>query len=326
MSDILNADQIAALFDAAKAGEVPESAPVSPRRQQRMRAVDFSRPTKFTTDHQRRISRAIDGFCLGAATRLGAELRTSVEFETLNTTQVTWAAAQALLPSNSLAVIIVLEPLGTRALMTIESQFVLTAIEGLLGGTTERAQKPRRFSEIDWMLSRKLVDSLVHQLSAAFHDLGGNLSFTVEDIVSQLTDATSIASVSEPTFVVMVEARIATHSTAISLLVPWVTIDPIADLIAGRDMRPVGLHEDSGIERALAAAPVTIRAEVASLDLPVADVLSLEPGSVIRLGATAADGISLFAENVKIARAQPGANGVRRAVQVQAHEEDEKAV
>jgi flagellar motor switch protein FliM len=322
MNDVLNPDQIAALFEAAKSGEVPESAPTPTRRQQRMRAVDFSRPTKFTTDHQRRITRAIDGFCLGAATRLGAELRTSVEFETLNTTQVTWGAAQALLPTNSLAVIIVLEPLGTRALLTIESQFVLTAIEGLLGGTTDRAQKPRRFSEIDWMLSRRLVESIVHQLSAAFHDLGGNLSFTVDEIAQQ-TDATSIASVSEPTFVVMVEARIATHSTAISLLVPWVTIDPIADLIAGRDLRPVGQHEDSGIGRALAAAPVTLRAEVASLNLPVADVLSLEPGSVIRLGASAADGISLFAENVKIARAQPGANGVRRAVQVQAHEEDD---
>jgi flagellar motor switch protein FliM len=320
MNDSLNPDQIAALFEAAKAGEMPESNPTTNRRQQRMRAVDFSRPTKFTTDHQRRITRAIDAFCLGAATRLTAELRASVEFETLNTTQVTWAAAQALLPANSLAVIIVLEPLGTRALMTIESQFVLTAIEGLLGGTTERAQKPRRFSEIDWTLSRRLVDTIVHQLSAAFHELGGDLSFRVEDIAQQ-TDATSIASVSEPTFVVMVEARIATHSTAISVLVPWVTIDPIANLIAGRDLRPVGQHEDSGIGRALAAAPVTIRAEVACLDLPVADVLSLEPGSVIRLGASAADGISLFAENVRIARAQPGANGVRRAVQVQAHEE-----
>jgi flagellar motor switch protein FliM len=322
MNDTLNSDQIAALFEAAKAGEVPESTPITSRRQQRMRAVDFSRPTKFTTDHQRRITRAIDAFCLGAATRLGAELRTSVEFETLNTTQVTWAAAQALLPAHSLAVIIVLEPLGTRALLTIESQFVLTAIEGLLGGTTDRAQKPRRFSEIDWMLSRRLVESIVHQLSAAFHELGGNLSFTVEDIAEQ-TDATSIASVSEPTFVVMVEARIAGHSTAVSVLVPWITIDPIADLIAGRDTRPVGLHEDSGMEKALAAAPVTIRAEVASLDLPVADVLSLEPGSVIRLGASAADGVSLFAENVRIARAQPGANGVRRAVQIQAHEEED---
>jgi flagellar motor switch protein FliM len=245
-----------------------------------------------------------------------------VEFETLNTTQVTWAAAQALLPANSLAVTILLEPLGTRALMTVESQFVLTAIEGLLGGATDRSHKPRRFSEIDWMLSRRLVEAIVHQLSAAFHDLGGNLSFVVEDVAQQ-TDATSIASVSEPTFVVMIEARLSVHSTAIALLIPWVAIDPIADLIAGRDHVPAGVERDSGIGVALAAAPVTIRAEVAALDLPVSDVLSLEPGTVIRLGAAAADGISMFAENVRIARAQPGANGVRRAIQVIAHEEDE---
>jgi flagellar motor switch protein FliM len=144
----------------------------------------------------------------------------------------------------------------------------------------------------------------------------------VEDVAQQ-TDATSIASVSEPTFVVMVEARLSVHSTAIALLIPWVAIDPIADLIAGREHAPAGVERDSGIGVALAAAPVTIRAEVAALDLPVADVLSLEPGTVIRLGAAAADGISMFAENVRIARAQPGANGVRRAIQVVAHEEDE---
>ncbi len=321
MNDLLNPDQIAALFEAAKAGDVPDNQPTAGRRQQRMRAVDFSRPTKFTTDHQRRLTRAVDAFCLGAATRLTAELRTAVEFETLNTTQVTWAAAQALLPAHSLAVITLLEPLGTRVLMTVESQFVLTAIEGLLGGNTDRAAKPRRFSEIDWMLSRRLIESIVSQLSAAFHDIDGKLKFTVEDLAQQ-TDATSIASVSEPTFVVMVEARLAVHSSAMAMLVPWSAIEPIADIVAGRDLLPDDEQHDSGISRALAAAPVTIRAEVAALDLPVADVLSLEPGSVIRLGANALNGVSLFAENVRIARGQPGANGARRSVQVLFHEED----
>jgi flagellar motor switch protein FliM len=323
MNDILNPDQIAALFEAAKSGDMPEAHQHSQRRQQRMRSVDFSRPTKFTSDHQRRITRTIDDFCLGAAGRLTAELRAAVEFEVLNTAQVTWAAAQALLPSHSLAVSIVLEPLGTRILMTVESQFVLTAIEGLLGGSTSRAAKTRRFSEIDWMLSRRLVESIVHQLTIAWHDISSTIHFEVEDI-SQQADATSAASVSEPTFVVMIEARMDVHSAAIALLIPWVAIDPIAELIGGRDALPAGAQNvDSGMDRALAAAPVTLRAEVASLDLPVTDILSLEPGSVIRLGALASDGISLYAENVKLGRAQPGANGVRRAVQLEAHMEEE---
>ena len=37
---------------------------------------------------------------------------------------------------------------------------------------------------------------------------------------------------------------------------------------------------------------------------------------MIRLGASADHGVTLFAENVKLARAQPGCNGARRAIQV----------
>ena len=66
----------------------------------------------------------------------------------------------------------------------------------------------------------------------------------------------------------------------------------------------------------MAPVPVTLRAEVASIDLPVSDILSLQPGSVIHLGAPANSGVSLFAENVKLGHGRPGANGPKRAIQV----------
>jgi flagellar motor switch protein FliM len=66
----------------------------------------------------------------------------------------------------------------------------------------------------------------------------------------------------------------------------------------------------------MAAVPVTLRAEVAAIDLPIDEILSLGPGSVIRLGVQAGQGVTVFAENVKLARAQPGSNGARRAIQV----------
>jgi flagellar motor switch protein FliM len=66
----------------------------------------------------------------------------------------------------------------------------------------------------------------------------------------------------------------------------------------------------------VAGVPVTLRAEVAAIELPIDEILALGPGSVISLGAPAEHGVTLFAENVKLARAQPGCNGPRRAVQV----------
>jgi flagellar motor switch protein FliM len=66
----------------------------------------------------------------------------------------------------------------------------------------------------------------------------------------------------------------------------------------------------------MSAVPVTLRAEVASIDMQVQDILALSPGSVINFHARADDGVMLFAENTALARAQPGSNANRRAAQV----------
>ena len=153
MNEILNPDQIAALVEAAKQGQLPDQATSASRRRHRVRKVDFTRPTKFTSDHQRRIGRAIDTFCQTAATRLSAELRYPIELEAISTTQVTWSGAQALLPANSLSVLLDVEPIGTQMLLSAEQSFVLMAIECFLGGSPDRPPRERRMTEIDWSLT-----------------------------------------------------------------------------------------------------------------------------------------------------------------------------
>ena len=51
---VLSPDAIAALVDAARDGRLPEEKP-APQRRRRMRAVDFTRPTKFTSEQERRL-------------------------------------------------------------------------------------------------------------------------------------------------------------------------------------------------------------------------------------------------------------------------------
>jgi flagellar motor switch protein FliM len=72
----------------------------------------------------------------------------------------------------------------------------------------------------------------------------------------------------------------------------------------------------SPMQKAMAGVPVTLRAEVASVDLEVSEILSLVPGSIVKFGVPADDGVMLYAESVKLARAQPGTHGTRRAVQI----------
>ncbi len=316
MSELLTPDKIAALVDAAKQGALPESgaAQKPARRGHRLRTVDFSRPTKFTADQQRRISRATETFCQTANTRLSTELRVTVEFEMLNTAQLTWAAAQAQLPPNSLSVLLEVEPIGTRMLLTAEQGFVLSGLEALLGGSPDRPPKERRLSEIDWSLTRRLFESIIHPLSLVWQELGG-VTLSAGEIDPH--DASQAASVSEPTFTILLECRLAKQSFALAMLIPWAAIEPVEEAISGRDTsHDHEVQTVSPMQKAMSDVPVTLRAEVASIDLEVSEILSLVPGRIVKFGVPADDGVMLYAENVKLARAQPGSHGHRRAVQI----------
>jgi len=315
MSEILTNDQIAALVEAAKHGELPDESAAG-RRGRRLRTVDFARPTKFTSEQERRIVRTLDMFCQTAAARLTAELRVPLELEVINTTQLTWSAAQQQLPPLSLGTPLEVQPHDTRMLMTAELPFMLMAIEYLLGGAPERPPRARKMSEIDWVLSKRLFETLTTQLSIQWQDLCGQ-TFTAQEVDSHV-EGMQIAAISEPTLTVTLESRINRHSSTLALLIPWSAIDKVADQIAGRDVRTRAADPRAAalLEAALSSASVTMRAQVGEVELAIDDVLGLEPGDLVKLGMQAADGVVLYAEDVPIHHARPGRSGSRRAVQV----------
>lgn len=317
MSDVLSDAEITALVNAAAQPQPREQPSGGSRRLHRVRTVDFSRPTKFGSEHQRRIARSLETFCQTAASRLAAELRVPVELEVINTNQLTWSSAQSEFPAKSLAATIETSPAATRMLLIAELSFVLAGLECLLGGSPERVPRDRRLSEIDLSLARRIIDSIVHQLSLVWVDLAGlELSTVGLDLHS---DAIQIASVSEPTFIVLIEGRLAGHSAMLGLLVPWLAIESVSERVAGHDAHN-GANDAAAaraVHGALSEVPVTLRAEIGSIELGVEEVLGLQAGSIIRLGSQADAGVSLFVENVQLARAQPGRSGARRAVQIQ---------
>src|SRR5918998_682499 len=105
--DVLSNDQVAALVAAAQEGSLPErSEQPRQRRSRRVRTVDFTRPTKFTKDQQRRLELAHDTFCQTASTRLSAEMRVPMKLEVIDIAQLTWTNALAEVPDPSVSAIV----------------------------------------------------------------------------------------------------------------------------------------------------------------------------------------------------------------------------
>jgi flagellar motor switch protein FliM len=312
---VLSPDAIAALVDAARDGRLPDDKP-APQRRRRMRAVDFTRPTKFTSEQERRLGRTLEAFCRTASTRLSAELRVPLELEMLTSTQLTWANAHAQVPPNSTAAIFEVQPIGTRMLLSTESSLLLGAIELLLGGSIDGGVKERRMTDIDQALGRHFFERLLAQLTLIWTDVAG-LSIKLET-VDQHMETAQMVSVSEPTLSLMMEARLAGVSATLAMLIPWSAIAPVADQFAARDDgRGLRTDEDaSSVRRAVGDVEMTVRAEVASIELPIEAMLALKEGDLLRLNAPASGGITLYAHKVPVHTGKPGRSGSRRAVQV----------
>ncbi len=312
---VLNADAIAALVEAAKDGKLPEDGHGAARRQRRVRTVDFSRPTKFTSDHERRFRRSLDAFCRTASTRLSAELRMALELEVISVAQLTWGNAHAQVPSPSVTAVLETRPLDTRLLLSAETGLVLSAIELLLGGSSVEDVRERRMTDIDWALARHFMDRLAAQLSIIWSDQA-DVELGIRNLDAHLETA-QVALVSEPTLALTVEARLGGQSSTLTLLIPYHAIAPVAHRFSTRDEGHDGNadEQDATVREAVGGVAMRVRAEVAAVELPIEDVLALQPGDVLRLGATSG-GVTLFAGEVPVHHARPGRSGSRRAVQV----------
>jgi flagellar motor switch protein FliM len=311
---VLSADAIAALVDAAREGRLPEEAPTQQRRR-RMRAVDFTRPTKFTSEQERRLKRSLEAFCRTASTRLSAELRAPLELEVINSTQLTWSNAHAQVVPKSISALIDAQPIGTRLLLSLEPGLVLGAIELLLGGSDPTDVRDRRLTDIDFALARHFCDRMCGQLSVIWTDMAA-LELSVGQLETHMETA-QMVPVSEPTLTFTIEARLAGASTTVALLLPWSAIAPVADRFGAREDAPDrGADEIDRVRRAVGKVDMTVRAEVASIELPIEQVLALQPGDVLSLGAPAEGGVTLYADKVPVHRAKPGRSGSRRAVQI----------
>jgi flagellar motor switch protein FliM len=282
----------------------------------RIRTLDFSQPTKFTTEIRRRISGAIEQFCESLAGWLTNELKAEVELSVARVDQHTWAAAKARLAADAIAVAVDASSIERQMLLSIEQPLLLQALECLLGGNAAHAPTERHLTDLDWALARGLLEGTVAELSSAWGELGGpELSCGEIDLEA---DAGVLPPVGEPTFSITLSSAIGGQSSAMSLLIPWMAIEPVAERIRGAAGQPLlsDVHGPDALRRRLGGAQVLLRTEVGSAQMPIERMLELVPGALAQLEGRAEDGVWLFAEGVLLGRGRPGRSGTRRAIKL----------
>jgi flagellar motor switch protein FliM len=306
---------------AASKVEVQPDADLDSQQSERIRTLDFSQPTKFTTEIRRRIASAIERFCETLSGRLANELSVDVELSVAMLDQHTWAAAKARLAADAVAVAVEAKAIERHMLLSVEQPLLLQSLECLLGGQAAQAPRERHLTDIDWVLARNLFEGIVAELSGSWSELGGP-ELTCGEIDLE-ADAGVFAPVGEPTFSVTLMSRIDGQTAAMALLIPWAAVEPVAESIRGGGGPPLAgdVRDPDALRRALGGAKVLLRAEVGSAQMPIERMLELVPGTLAQMQGRVEDGVWLFAEGVLLGRGRPGRSGTRRAIKLQSTSE-----
>ena len=298
-------------------------APARPARQRRLRDIDFTRPTKFTPDQERRLERAYKSFCRGASTRMSAELRSTFSVELVETVQLTWANALDALPARQVSGVVEVAPIDGRMLLSIELTLVLGLLEPVLGGQADQQPPERWLTDVDRALARRTFQTLLDELSISFTDLA-ELQFRLLDLETERAP-TQLAPLSEPTLAMTFDCKLGDTASTMMLLIPHRAVEPVLRS-AGGTQHDADVAADAAVAvgAAMSDVVVELRAEVGSVDMSLRRVLALCPGDILRLDGTAEEGaVTLYADTVALQRAKLGRNGRRRAVGIMGPVEDD---
>lgn len=317
-NQILSTEEIEQLFVAARKGIdlSTKKEHVKPRRAHRVREIDFSRPSKFSSDAQRRFERAHQAFCRSASTQLGAELRSVIELEVIDLDQLSWSAAVQRIPQPSVYGLVETEPLGTTIMLGIELPLVQRMIDRLLGGTGEVKAPRAELTEIELTIARRLFRTLVGPLSIVWEEFLG-LTLSLREIELKIANI-NLAPPSEPSLTMTLEATIDDTSSTMSLTIPYRAIESAMERFAAAGYGE-GTVDPSVRERvrvAVSGAEIDLRVEAAAVNLLLEEVLAIKVGDIVKLDTDASAGVTVFAGAVPVHHARPGRSGAKRAVEI----------
>jgi flagellar motor switch protein FliM len=279
--------------------------------------IDFRRPTKFPRDLVRRLEHAHESFCRTASSGLSAELRASFELAVAGSEQLPYGTAMVETEQDSLLAVLNVKPLDTEVAMLIEMPLALRLVDRLLGGGGKaREVIPDSLTDLEVVIVRRAIQSLVEPLSATWLDLA-DVEFEVESMqTSPMTF--QLVPPSEPVLMLHLEARLDGLVSPLVLCMPYRSVESIVYQLEHRQFHgqvadPVAAQK---VQAAVAGVDVELRVEAGAVDLKVSEVLDLDVGDVIRLRRPADKGMVVYAGDVPTYVATPGRNGNVRAVQI----------
>jgi flagellar motor switch protein FliM len=314
----LGQEEIDAMFAAARASAVAESAPAE--KAARKEPYNFGRAGQISNDQMKAISTVNDLFARNLTHNLGAWLRTRFQVNLVSGEQMVYAEYLDLLPEISYVCSARLEPLDSLCVMQLDLTLAAPMVDLLLGGVGH-PMPVREPTDIEEEILMSVMEIVTRELNAAWQPVGLEFALEKREMEAQVA---RLMPVSEKMLCVSFEIRMPEAQGTFTLCLPAVVLNTILrKLITDRDRpRRRSMESRARLSELMVEAKFGAILQLPTVRLSARSLQDLAPGQILRLplprhatGELRVGGLPLFS-------AQPVRTGEHRGAQVRGYGAD----
>ena len=212
------------------------------------------------------------------------------------------------------------EELDNYGLFTVDSNLIYSIVDVLLGGrrgSSAMRIEGRPYTTIERTLVQRMVEVILADMRAAFEPLAP-VSFTLDRLETNPRFA-AIARPANAAILVKLRIDMEDRGGRIEMLLPYATLEPIRKLLLQQFMgEKFGRDSiwESHLATELWSTKVDIQAILDEQAMPLNQVMNLEVGQTLMLGATPDSKIQLRCGGVPLLTGRMGRVGTSVAVKV----------
>lgn len=327
MANVLSQDEIDALLGGLSGGQIDTSAASTGNEEGQWVAYDFTDQDRFMRSRLPTLETIHDRFSRLLRLSLSTSLRRTVEIQISNQTICTFGDFSRSLEKPSSLHVIKLDPLKGSGLLVLPGRMILTMVDLMFGGDgAPIAISPERdFTLIEQRLIRKMADDICRCYSESWssvHTMNVQVVGTETNV-----QFINIAQTNDPVHVVDCDVMIEGNRSALSICIPFGTLEPIKDILKGTYVLERDLDAGEGSEymqELLMGARVEVRGLLGNATITGRDLLKMKIGDIIQLDEDSEHPIEILIEGRRKFWGQVGAWRSGRALQITGFADDTK--
>lgn len=319
MAEVLSQSEIDALLSALSTGDVEPEQLKEKEEKQKIKKYDFRSPQKFSKDHIRTLEMVHDAFARIISNYLSGQLRKHVKVDIQSVEQITYEEFVHSIANPTILTIFKMPPLQGNILLEMNPQFSFQILDILLGGTGDRDEKAKEFSEIDKNILANITSEMIKSLILAWD---GILEVKPEfEGLETNPSANQTLAPNEPVALLSFLVEIGKSTTYMNLCIPYLSVEKVLDKLVVQywfktDESELEDEAREKLKKGLDPVKVNMHVELGKTEITVDDFLELVNGDVLVLNSQYSDPVRVFVENEECFIAKPGIVGKNMGIQL----------